>query len=74
MPSFKPDPTQSLGRRSAHRNPKADTILADLQAEDKKRLHVHIPASLHRKLKLRAAADETDMTELVTQALTTYLD
>ncbi|HEV2125675.1 MAG TPA: hypothetical protein VGW38_23220 [Chloroflexota bacterium] len=73
MSKFKPDASQSLGRRSRHQNPKADKVRAALQEEEKKRLHVHIPASLHQKLKLRAVTEERDMTELVTEALESYL-
>lgn len=73
MSKFKPDASQSLGRRSGHRNPKAEEVLATLQEEEKKRLHVHIPASLHRKLKMKAVQEETDMTAVVVEALEAHL-
>lgn len=73
MPKFKPDANQSLSRRSRHENPKAEQVLASLQEEDKKRLHVHIPASLHHKLKLRAVEQDTDMTAVVVEALNKHL-
>ena len=73
MSKFKPDASQSLGRRSSHRNPKTEKVLAALHEEEKKRLHVHIPASLHTKLKMKAVQDDTDMTAVVTAALANYL-
>ena len=73
MSKFKPDATQSLGRRSSHQNPNAEKVLAAVQEEEKKRLHVHIPASLYRKLKLRAVDDDSDMTTVVIDALSRHL-
>lgn len=72
MQKFKPDVSQSLGRRGQHQNPEKPA--ASLEEEEKKRLHAHIPASLHMKLKLKAVQEERDMTELVIEALTEYLD
>lgn len=74
MSKFKPDPSQSLGRRSIHSHPKADQVVQSLAKEETKRLHVHIPSSLHKQLKLRAAEEETDMTAVVVKALTAYLN
>jgi len=48
-------------------------VIALLQEEEKKRLHVHIPASLHTKLKIRAVEQGRDMTAVVIDALTDYL-
>lgn len=74
MPKYKPDARQSLSRRSSHNNPKADTVLAALQKEETRRLHAHIPASLHKRLKLRAVEQGRDMTAVVVEALSEYLD
>lgn len=71
---FKPDAAASLGRRSSHENPKAEQILAALKEEDKKRLHVFIPASLHQRLKLRSVQEGRGMTDLVVEALSAYMD
>ncbi len=73
MSKFRPDASQSLGRRSTHRNPDREKVIAVLQEEEKKRLHVHIPASLHTKLKIRAVEQGRDMTAVVIDALTDYL-
>ena len=73
MSKFKPDAAAALGRRSTQRPQNAEAILAAVQEEEKKRLHVHIPASLHRTLKRRAVDQDRDMTELVTEALERYL-
>ncbi len=73
MSKFKPDAAAALGRRSSQRPSTTDAILAAVQEEEKKRLHVHIPASLHLTLKRRAVDEERDMTELVTEALQQYL-
>lgn len=73
MPKYKPDISTSLGRRSKHRNPQTEAVVAALQEEEKKRLHAFIPASLHQKLKLNAVTQERDMTEIVIDALEAYL-
>lgn len=73
MSKFKPDASQSLSRRGAHQNPQVEKVLAALHEEDKKRLHVHIPVSLHRKLRLKSVEEERDMTALVIDALSAYL-
>lgn len=59
--------------RGNSRPPKLDGRAAPGD-EVKKRLHAHIPASLHKKLKLKAVAEDRDMTELVVEALTDYLE
>ena len=74
MSKFKPDASRSLSRRSTHQNPKVEKVLAALQEEEKKRLHVHIPASLHKRLKLRAVERGEDMTAIVIDALSAHLD
>lgn len=73
MSKFKPDAAAALGRRSGVRNPNADAAISAVQVEEKRRLHVHIPVSLHRTLKRRAADQDRDMTEIVTEALEKYL-
>jgi len=73
MTKLKPDLSKTLGRRSNHRNPKTEAIVAAVQEEEKKRLHAFIPASLHKKLRLQAATQDRDMTEIIVEALTNHL-
>ena len=48
-------------------------MLDILHQEEKKRLHVHLPATLHKTLKLRAVEQDSDMTAVVVEALQEYL-
>ncbi len=74
MPTkFDPEAGQSLGRRAKHRNPDTKKVLDILHQEEKKRLHVHLPATLHKTLKLRAVEQDSDMTAVVVEALQEYL-
>ena len=50
-----------------------DAFVDQASAEDKKRLHCFIPASIHRTMKLMALEDDTDMTVLVVEALENYI-
>ena len=74
MAKIKPDPSGSLGRRTRHENPKAKDVLEALAEEETKRIFVHLPKSLHKKLKRRTVEDETTITALTIEALTQYLD
>ena len=74
MPTkFDPAAGQSLGRRAKHRKPDTKKVLDILHQEEKKRLHVHLPATLHKTLKLRAVEQDSDMTAVVVEALQEYL-
>lgn len=73
MSKFNLDAGQSLGRRGAHRNPATQKVLDILHQDEKKRLHVYLPASLHRALKLRAVEQDRDMTAIVVESLRAYL-
>ena len=49
-------------------------VLNEVVQEDMKRLNVDIPASLHTRLKMRAAREGTTIRELAKQMLLTYLE
>ena len=59
--------------RKQHRNPNKERLLSDVAKEETKRLNANIPISLHTKIKIRAAEEGRDMTELVIDALGEYL-
>ncbi len=69
----KPEASQTLTRPTPHKRPKAGDIVA-LHEENTKRLHAHIPASLHKKLKLHSVEQDRPLTAIVIDALTAYLD
>ena len=73
MTKFDLEVGQSLGRRGTHRNPDTKKVLDILHQEERKRLHVHLPASLHKTLKLLAVEQDRDMTAVVIDALKEYL-
>ena len=74
MTKFDLEAGQSLGRRGTHRNPGTTKVLEILGQEEKKRLHVHLPASLHKTLKLLAVEQDRGMTAIVIDALQEYLE
>lgn len=74
MTQFDLDTSRSLGRRGTHHNnPAKQKVLDILHQEEKKRLHVYLPASLHKTLKLRAVEQDRDMTSIVIESLKAYL-
>ena len=73
MTKIVPDAQLVLGRREAHRHPHHDQVVAQVQEEETQRLHVHLPASLHKALKLHAIQQDRDMKAVVIEALTAHL-
>ena len=51
-----------------------EAALAEVMAEPTKRLNVEIPARLHRQVKTAAALADTTIVDIVTAALTDYLE
>ena len=51
-----------------------EAALAEVTAEPTKRLNVEIPARLHRQVKTTAAVADTTIVDIVTAALTEYLE
>ena len=51
-----------------------EAALAEVTAEPTKRLNVEIPARLHRQVKTAAALADTTIVDIVTEALTDYLE
>ena len=74
MTQFDLNASQSLGPREAHRNPATQKVLDILHQGEKKRLNVHLPASLHKALKLCAVEQDRDMTAIVVETLKAYLE
>ena len=68
----KPETSQTLTRPTPHKRPNGDIVA--LHEENTKRLHAHIPASLHKKLKLHSVEQDRPLTAIVIDALTAYLD
>jgi len=53
--------------------PDARKLKRKMEEEDTTQLNVEIPASLHRKLKVKAAETDTPIKDLTTEALHTFL-
>ena len=51
-----------------------EDALAEVSEEPTKRLNVEISARLHRQVKMAAVVGDTTIVEIVTEALTNYLD
>jgi len=51
-----------------------EETLAEVIEEPTKRLNVEISAKLHRQVKMAAVVGDTTIVEIVTEALTDYLD
>lgn len=51
-----------------------ETALAEVTQEPTKRLNVEISAALHRQVKMAAVAGDTTIVDIVTEALSVYLD
>ena len=51
-----------------------EAALAEVTAEPTKRLNVEIPARLHRQVKTAAAVADTTIVDIVSAALTEYLE
>ena len=51
-----------------------EVALAEVTEEPTKRLNVEISAKLHREIKMAAVVGDTTIVEIVTEALTAYLD
>lgn len=51
-----------------------EEALADVTEEPTKRLNVEISANLHRQIKMAAVVGDTTIVDIVTAALTEYLD
>ena len=51
-----------------------EEALAEVIEEPTKRLNVEISARLHRQVKMAAVVGDTTIVEIVTEALTDYLD
>lgn len=73
MTKFTPDAQLVLGRRGAHQHPDHAQVVAQVQEEDTRRLHVILPASLHKALKLHAVQEDLDMRAVVIEAITSHL-
>ena len=73
MTKIIPDAQLVLGRRGAHRHPNHDQVVAQVREEETRRLHVHLPASLHKALKLHAVQQDRDMKAVVIEAITAHL-
>ena len=51
-----------------------EEALAEVTEEPTKRLNVEISAKLHRRVKMAAVVGDTTIVEIVTEALTEYLN
>lgn len=60
-------------KKQAHKHPATDTVKAAVSDEEKVRLVVDMPASLKRQLKMKAAADETTIHQIVNTLIRDYL-
>ena len=73
MTKFASDPKAALGHRSTHQHPKQTQVMAQIQKGEIRRLNVHLPASLHKSLKMHAVEHDMDMKSIVIDALNEYL-
>ena len=65
----------TLQARTNRRTSEAkEEALAEVAEEPTKRLNVEISANLHRRVKMAAVVGDTTIVEIVTEALTDYLD
>lgn len=60
-------------KKTASNNPQMADIVAEAQKEDITPLHVQLPASLYKRIKLFAAESGKSLKDIVSEALDTQL-
>ena len=61
-------------RTNRRKSDAKEEALAEVTEEPTKRLNVEISAKLHRQVKMAAVVGDTTIVDIVTEALTDYLD